>query len=166
VLAVLIAALAHDVPEQHAALRRIDHEFHRGSKHAERQGKRADRGRLLLIGWHGLCSCACHLVFFSHGRGCAVSSSAAFAPIPLPHHLEQDVGVGIGMMSLLAAAIGVVRHRLWGVLGLGLALRLRKSGGSHDGHHRGGDADIAQCYISSVNGRRPASANFTVPDDR
>ena len=37
VLAVLVAALAHDVPEQHAALRGIDHVFHGGRKHAERR---------------------------------------------------------------------------------------------------------------------------------
>ena len=34
-LAVLIAALAHDVPEQDAALRRVDHVFHGGRKQAE-----------------------------------------------------------------------------------------------------------------------------------
>ena len=38
-LAVLVAALAHDVPEQHAALRGIDHVFHRGGKDAEWRGK-------------------------------------------------------------------------------------------------------------------------------
>ncbi len=35
-LAILIAALAHDVPEQHAPLRRIDHVFHGGSKQPKR----------------------------------------------------------------------------------------------------------------------------------
>ena len=39
-LAVLIAALAHDVPEQHGPLRRIDHVFHGRSK----QPKRGHRG--------------------------------------------------------------------------------------------------------------------------
>ena len=36
-LAILVAALAHDVPEQDAALRRIDHVFHDGSKYAKRR---------------------------------------------------------------------------------------------------------------------------------
>ena len=35
-LAILIAALAHDVPEQHGPLRRIDHVFHGGSKQPKR----------------------------------------------------------------------------------------------------------------------------------
>ena len=34
VLAVLVAALPHHIPEQHAALRGIDQVFDRGSKHA------------------------------------------------------------------------------------------------------------------------------------
>ena len=42
-LAVLIAALAHDVPEQNGALRRIHHVFYCGSKYAEWRGKCADR---------------------------------------------------------------------------------------------------------------------------
>ncbi len=42
VLAVLIAALAHDVPEQHAALGRIRHVLDRGSKWAEFRGEVAD----------------------------------------------------------------------------------------------------------------------------
>ena len=41
VLAILIAALAHYVPEQHAALRRIDHVFHGRREHAKRQGGRS-----------------------------------------------------------------------------------------------------------------------------
>ena len=36
-LAVLVAALAHDVPEQDAALRRVDHVFHGWRKHAKRR---------------------------------------------------------------------------------------------------------------------------------
>src|SRR5262249_15882721 len=43
VFAILIAALAHDVPEQHAALRSIDHVFYRWAKYAERRRKCADR---------------------------------------------------------------------------------------------------------------------------
>jgi hypothetical protein len=35
-LAILIAALAHDIPEQHGPLRRIDHVFHGGSKQPKR----------------------------------------------------------------------------------------------------------------------------------
>ena len=35
-LAILIAALTHDVPEQHATLRRIDHVLHGGGKQAEK----------------------------------------------------------------------------------------------------------------------------------
>ena len=37
-LAVLVAALAHDVPEQDAALRGIDHVFHRRADEAEHVG--------------------------------------------------------------------------------------------------------------------------------
>ena len=55
VFAILIAALAHDVPEQNAALRGIDHVLHGRSKYAERR-KRVDRRWLLLAGWHGVCS--------------------------------------------------------------------------------------------------------------
>ena len=36
VLAILISALTHDVPEQHVTLRRIDHIFHGGSKQTEK----------------------------------------------------------------------------------------------------------------------------------
>src|SRR5262249_45197556 len=43
VLTILIAAMAHDIPEQHAALRGIDHVFHRWAKYAERRRKCADR---------------------------------------------------------------------------------------------------------------------------
>ena len=42
-LAVLVAAPAHDVPEQHAALRRVDHVFHRGAKCGKRRRGRSDR---------------------------------------------------------------------------------------------------------------------------
>src|SRR5262245_28304993 len=42
-LAILVAALAHDVPEQHTALRGIDQIFHRRSKYAERLRQRLDR---------------------------------------------------------------------------------------------------------------------------
>ncbi len=37
VFSILIAALAHDVAEQHAALRRIDHVVHDGRKYAKRR---------------------------------------------------------------------------------------------------------------------------------
>src|SRR5262249_11956400 len=56
VLAILIAALAHDIPEQHAALRRIDHIFHDWPKYAERCRKCADRRWARLARWHWLCS--------------------------------------------------------------------------------------------------------------
>ena len=39
-LAILVAALAHDVPEQDAALRRIDHVLHDGCEHAKGRGRR------------------------------------------------------------------------------------------------------------------------------
>jgi len=48
VFTILIAALAHDVPEQHAALRGIDHVFHGWAKYAERRRKCADRRRISL----------------------------------------------------------------------------------------------------------------------
>jgi hypothetical protein len=48
-LAILIAALAHHVPEQHAALRGIDHVFHRGGKYAERRCRCADHGWLVFV---------------------------------------------------------------------------------------------------------------------
>jgi hypothetical protein len=37
-LAILVAALTHDVPKQHVALRGIDQIFDRGPKHVERLG--------------------------------------------------------------------------------------------------------------------------------
>ena len=52
VFTILIAALAHDVPEQHAALRGIEHVFHGGSKQAERRWGRTDRRRVVAAGWH------------------------------------------------------------------------------------------------------------------
>jgi hypothetical protein len=58
-LAILIAALAHDIPEQHAALRGIDHVFHGWGKYAERRCKCADRRWMRLAQWH--CSCSCLL---------------------------------------------------------------------------------------------------------
>ena len=51
-LAILIAALAHDVPEQDAALRGVDHVFDGGGKHAK--GRRVDRGNISAVGCHGL----------------------------------------------------------------------------------------------------------------
>jgi hypothetical protein len=57
-LAVLIAALAHDIPEQDAALRGVCHVFHAGSKHGER-AKRTDGGCLLLAGRHVCAPCSC-----------------------------------------------------------------------------------------------------------
>ena len=47
VLAVLIAALAHDIPEQDAALRRVDHVFHGWRKQAEHGH---GIGKLVLFG--------------------------------------------------------------------------------------------------------------------
>src|SRR5262249_12507690 len=38
-LTILIPAIAHDVQEQHARLRRIDHVFHGWAKYAERRRK-------------------------------------------------------------------------------------------------------------------------------
>ena len=52
VLAVLIAALAHDIPEQDTALRGVDHVIDSGGKHAK--GRRVDRGNLSAVGCHGL----------------------------------------------------------------------------------------------------------------
>ena len=49
-LAVLIAALAHDVPEEDTALSRIDEVVERLSKHAE--GRRNLLGRLSRVGSH------------------------------------------------------------------------------------------------------------------
>ena len=43
-LAVRVAALAHDVPEQNAALSGVAHVFHRGRKRTERPGKVAVAG--------------------------------------------------------------------------------------------------------------------------
>ena len=54
-LAILVAPLAHDVPEQDAALRGIGQIVHGRSKYAERR-KRVDRRWLLLAGWHDVCS--------------------------------------------------------------------------------------------------------------
>ena len=45
-LAILIAALAHHVPEQHGPLRRIDHVFHGGSKQPKRGHHGWDTGLL------------------------------------------------------------------------------------------------------------------------
>src|SRR5262249_60377455 len=57
VFAILIAALTHDIPEQHAALRGIDHIFHGWPKYAEWRRKCADRRWVRLARWHWLCSC-------------------------------------------------------------------------------------------------------------
>ena len=51
VLAVLVAALAHHVPEQNATLRGIHHVLHRRGEHSERR-KRAGRREVCLIIWH------------------------------------------------------------------------------------------------------------------
>ena len=54
-LAILVAALAHHVPEQDAPLRGIDHEFHGRGEHSERRCKRgADRRRMRFFGRHCL----------------------------------------------------------------------------------------------------------------
>jgi hypothetical protein len=45
-LAILITALAHDIPEQHGPLRRIDHVFHGGSKQPKRGHHGWDTGLL------------------------------------------------------------------------------------------------------------------------
>jgi hypothetical protein len=55
-LAILIAALAHDIPEQHAALRGIDHVFQGRGKYAERLREGVQGRRRLSRGWHGICS--------------------------------------------------------------------------------------------------------------
>src|SRR5262249_43847986 len=55
VFAILIAALAHDIPEQHAALRGIDHIFHGWPKYAE-WCRKCDRRLTRLARWHWLCS--------------------------------------------------------------------------------------------------------------
>src|SRR5262245_37575805 len=83
-----------------------------------------------------LAPCSCRFAALSR-----LATSAAFAPILLPHQLEPNVGVGSGAAAALAT-IDVRRRRLRCALDVGFARRLRKSGGSHDGHHRGGDADI------------------------
>src|SRR5262252_1267830 len=57
VFAILIAALAHDVPEQHAALRGIDHVFHGWAKYAEWRRQCADRRWVRLARWHGTAPC-------------------------------------------------------------------------------------------------------------
>jgi hypothetical protein len=61
VLAVLVAALAHHVPEQHAALRGIRHVLHGGRKHSERR-RRAGRRWVGLAGRH----CGCSLLVLVH----------------------------------------------------------------------------------------------------
>src|SRR5262249_60980273 len=66
VLTILIAAPAHDIPEQHAALRGIDHVFHGRGKCAERRGQCADRGGMRLARWHCLAPC---LLFSRRGKG-------------------------------------------------------------------------------------------------
>ena len=47
-LAVLVAALPHDIPEQNAPLSGIDHVIHGRGEHAKRRRKRARQGRILL----------------------------------------------------------------------------------------------------------------------
>src|SRR5262245_2713188 len=69
VFAILIAALAHDVPEQHAALRGIDHILHGWPKYAERRGKCADRRWLSLARRHCLLP-ACSLAARQRHDGC------------------------------------------------------------------------------------------------
>ena len=56
VLAVLVAALAHDVPEQDAALGGVDHVL---DGRRERSERRAGRSLSGFIGWHGFRSFAC-----------------------------------------------------------------------------------------------------------
>src|SRR6266566_1248756 len=82
VFTILIAAPAHDIPEQHAALRGIDHVFHGSAKCAERRWKCADRGWVRLARWH--CPCSCLLL-----RRCATrirlrAGSRATAPADTP----------------------------------------------------------------------------------
>ena len=65
VLAVLVAAVTHHIPEQHAALRGIHHVLHGGGKHSERR-KRAGRCWACLAGRHCRYSRSCSFISACH----------------------------------------------------------------------------------------------------
>ena len=56
-LAILVAALPHDIPEQDAALRGIDHVFHSGGKHAQRATCRSREPQRGWMSWPPLLVC-------------------------------------------------------------------------------------------------------------
>src|SRR5712671_3252528 len=55
-LAILVATLAHDVEEQHAALSGIDDVLNGGAEHTKRCGRRHAWFHWILFGWHFLFS--------------------------------------------------------------------------------------------------------------
>ena len=87
VLAVLVAALAHHVPEQHAALRGIHHVLHGGGKHSERR-KRAGRCWACLAGRH----CRCSLLVRVH---LTLSSANMTSPSAQPHFKVMPTSPGM-----------------------------------------------------------------------
>jgi hypothetical protein len=90
-IAVLIAALTHDVAEQHASLGRIDHVFDRG-----REGTKCRRsvagGMLISLGSHALTLRLLSLTGMGHGAvGQLVAPRRGRATPPEPGQCEIPI---------------------------------------------------------------------------